>query len=322
MLAELSKYNRLGCLEEIIYILNEAISKEPKSIENILDSGLRNSINLQMPIKGILALLCYLSLVDSVEEKIFINSKGEEIIKLSSSQDIARELIIILLMSLNDDSFYNDLFTQDNIRYNSAIDSFVIRNSQIHLKYSNIKNLLINLGFFARHNELSNNLLAINKDYLEFIKQSLKKVRVKKTLEELKEMLEKNEEYGKIAELFVLEYEKMRLQTHPCVQNIKRVSEIDVNAGYDIISYNTLESTQLDRFIEVKSHRKKPGFFWTRNEIEVSRIKKETYYLYLVDRDSLNKPGYNPIIINNPYFEVFHSDEWFKESQEWFVSRL
>ncbi len=60
-----------------------------------------------------------------------------------------------------------------------------------------------------------------------------------------------------------------------------------------------------DRFIEVKSIQT-VLLYWSRNEIDIARIKKDNYYLYhLVDRNKLKNKDYKPIIIQNPYENVF-----------------
>ena len=66
---------------------------------------------------------------------------------------------------------------------------------------------------------------------------------------------------------FVLCFEKVRIG-HPLCENIKRISEIDVSAGYDIVSFNSSQSQKLDRFIEVKAISNN-GFYWSKNEFEI-----------------------------------------------------
>jgi len=45
--------------------------------------------------------------------------------------------------------------------------------------------------------------------------------------------------------------------------------------------------------------------------MDVARIKKLSYYLYLVDRKRMNSPDYDPMIIKNPYRTVLKNEaEW------------
>ena len=80
-------------------------------------------------------------------------------------------------------------------------------------------------------------------------------------------------QYGVQAEEFVLEFENIRLEKHPLRSQIRRISNFDIGAGYDIVSFEGLDSKSLDRFIEVKSYNKIPEFFWSKNEVRTSEIK-------------------------------------------------
>ncbi len=95
---------------------------------------------------------------------------------------------------------------------------------------------------------------------------------------------------------------------------------LPVGAGYDIVSFNGLESMVLDRLIEVKSFSGTPSFHWSRNEIDVARFKKEQYFIYLVDREKMSEESYIPTIIQNPYESVLENDiEWNKRVDSYFI---
>src|SRR5690606_34881470 len=95
---------------------------------------------------------------------------------------------------------------------------------------------------------------------------------------------------------------------------------IKVDAGYDIISFDSLMSKEPDRFIEVKSFFKSPEFYWSKNELTVSEMKRTKYFLYLIDRSKLDSTNYQPIIIQDPFMNVFKNSEWNKKPQNWLVS--
>ncbi len=126
---------------------------------------------------------------------------------------------------------------------------------------------------------------------------------------------------GDETEEFVLKYEQKRLANHPKIEQIKRVSRIDVCAGYDIVSFDSLESAEIDRFIEVKSYSKELGFYWSLNEIRVAKQKRKKYYLYLVNRDSLSEVDYDVLMINDPYNEIFFDNSWDKIAQNWYIKK-
>lgn len=136
-----------------------------------------------------------------------------------------------------------------------------------------------------------------------------KPLRRAKSAERLAADLARQAEAGVAAEVWVVQYERERLSDHPLRDQIRRVSEEDVSAGYDIVSFASVHSIQHDRFIEVKSHGERKVFHWSRNEIATAVEFGEDYALYLVDRDQCEQPGYEPHIITGPTPEMFASPE-------------
>ncbi|MBD5484393.1 MAG: DUF3883 domain-containing protein, partial [Lachnospiraceae bacterium] len=79
--------------------------------------------------------------------------------------------------------------------------------------------------------------------------------------------MENNAIVGAMAEEFVLNYEHQRITNLELASKIRIISDVDVTAGYDIISFDSNQSTRYDRYIEVKATSKN-GFFWSVNEYE------------------------------------------------------
>ena len=126
---------------------------------------------------------------------------------------------------------------------------------------------------------------------------------------------------GRLAEEYVIEFEKIRLPIKG--DDIKSVSDIDVTAGYDIISFESDSSKEYDRYIEVKSYNDVVGFFWSKNEVEISRQKGKKYYLYLVDRSKMRDKKYMPIIVNDPYNNIYcNPNEWEKTCTDWYIVKM
>jgi len=113
---------------------------------------------------------------------------------------------------------------------------------------------------------------------------------------------------GLLAEEWVLAYERRRLSDHPLRDLIRRVSESDVAAGYDIISFAGTTSIHHDLFIEVKSYGEIKRFFWSRNEIATAAEFGEEYALYLVNRSKMHETDYSPHIITGPTPEMFGTE--------------
>lgn len=165
----------------------------------------------------------------------------------------------------------------------------------------------------------------INVDYLDVFQDSVIAIvnssnRIKKTIEALKKDLEQKHIYGEEAEEFVLAYELKRLENHPQKEKIEQISKDDVSAGYDIQSFHVDTSVLINRFIEVKSFDSVVRFYWSKNEVETAKALRKDYFLYLVDRSQMLDEDYEPIIIQDPFFNVFENEDyWDKEAQSWLL---
>jgi len=125
------------------------------------------------------------------------------------------------------------------------------------------------------------------------------------TLEGLKKKLLQQEVAGQIAEEWVVEYEKSRLDGHPLGELIEKISDTDVTAGFDIRSFDSLESAVPSRHIEVKSYHGELEFHWSENEIDAAKRLGTSYWIYLVDRSELGDANYKPIQICDPWSYFF-----------------
>jgi hypothetical protein len=128
------------------------------------------------------------------------------------------------------------------------------------------------------------------------------------SLEELKRKLANQEKAGEEAELWVLSKEKERLKNHPFKDEIARISEKFVTAGFDIVSFKTTQSLDFDKFIEVKSFANTPEFYLTSNEVDKAKELGSNYILVVVDRSRIGDPQYKPIEIINPYNVLLTGD--------------
>jgi len=181
------------------------------------------------------------------------------------------------------------------------------------LELSGIRNFLIDFGVI-RFNEENNNYM-IEKDFESLCLQESK---AKITLKTFLMHRSEQEALGKNAELEILKFEKKRLSKFPSLlKEIKRISDTDVFAGYDILSFEEKkeEGKFLNRFIEVKAVSEKNFYFyWSKNEIDIASIRKDRYYLYLlpvVDKNIFNLKKI--LIIKNPYKEIFMKNPvWIK----------
>lgn len=240
-------------------------------------------------IKNIVYLLCEINVIKQSGLKLSLN-KGisENKIKELIRQKIDDDGVLELLASF--------ITVSDDAEWIAPIDLY-------HAGYGGVLNLLIYIGLVTR----KSNHFKLNKN------ENLIKRYLIKSPEQLKVEIKAQEERGEIAEEYVLNLELERLKKHPQLQEIKRTSLEDVKAGYDIQSFKSLESTSIDRFIEVKSFKERnERFFWSINEIKKSAILKNGYILFIVNYSKINDKDYTCREISNPY-EVFKMEQYIKE---------
>lgn len=244
---------------------------------------------------------------------------------LVNERYLSNKLLEMILLSVREDEIFHDIFCSENISYDIIYRLIQIESGAFGFRYANFRQLLINFSFLYQHPDKNIRKFIVNSKYkILFDKELMPEIKRRKIgIDELEKVLEQKQIYGKEAESFVLKYEKERLFTHPRVHLVEIISEYDVSAGYDVVSYGNLESVEYDRFIEVKSFSKTPTFHWSRNEIDVARIKKDFYFLYLVDREQFSKEGYHPLIIQNPYKVIMENpSEWEKRVDSYSITKI
>ncbi|HPY98725.1 MAG TPA: DUF3883 domain-containing protein [Clostridia bacterium] len=225
-----------------------------------------------------------------------------------------------LILSTVKQLFNEHILDSNMFFYDSVRCCYAFRNELLPLSLSTVRNMLISQGFLMPLRDTQGTRFHISPKYETLIAKYCKSNRKQFSLKILKEQIEQNEIAGEEAELFVLSYEKKRIGK-PLCSNIKRISEIDVAAGYDIISFESSQSQELNRYIEVKAVSSS-GFYWSSNEYEIARLKGKSYYLYLVELSKINEPDYSPEIIQDPAMNVMKSDRWLVEAQSYFIKHI
>lgn len=322
MLKNLKRYENLGTPNyflELLKLLKGGGKDWTK--KNIQEYFFNRMIDERNVFDGCLPFLMTFEVIKNSRGLIILNIELEEH-KLNKKY-ICYKILENVFLKLKTGEEFNIIFNSKNISYDIVYRSIQISNSAFSFKYSNFKQLLIDLNFLSRHPDKKINKLIVNPGYRRFFDKliipEIKKCKV--GIDEFQKILEQRQKNGEEAEYFVLKFEKERLSDNPKYDKIEKVSDYDVYAGYDIASYNSVKSSEIDRFIEVKSFFKKISFYWTKNEIDVARIKKDNYFLYLVDRNKLNEKDYTPMIIQNPNQEVLKNDEkWNKRVEKYIIS--
>lgn len=120
------------------------------------------------------------------------------------------------------------------------------------------------------------------------------------SLADLKAAQRAKEAAGRIAEEWVLAWERERLAGHLFLDSVRSISDENAAAGFDILSFDSARALSHDRFIEVKGYAEEFSFFWSPEEMEAARRLRMRYWLYLVDRRRISSPAYHPELIQDP----------------------
>jgi hypothetical protein len=101
--------------------------------------------------------------------------------------------------------------------------------------------------------------------------------------ERFRKIQESREAIGRAGENWVINYERNYLSMkgkNALAERIARISEINVAAGYDILSFE-LDSSE--KYIEVKTTAlSKAAFFISANELEIAQQLNGNYWIYFV----------------------------------------
>lgn len=225
-----------------------------------------------------------------------------------------------LICSTVEQLFTDGVLSPEMFSYDTILRLFLFKNELLPLSLSTVRNVLISQGFFTVCRDGHATKFHISPIYVPLVAKHCKSKHNQISLEKLKKQLADNELAGDMAELFVMNYERKRVG-QPLCQSIERISEIDVSAGYDIVSFNSIESKEPDRFIEVKAVSSK-GFYWSRNEYEIAKLKGKLYFLYLVELAHVHEPEYAPEMIQDPVTTMMSSDDWFVEAESYHINRM
>ena len=311
MLTELKRCNSIGNIDGLLFLLSVLEGKDKVSRTEINNRCSReNGIVVNCP--GAIAFLAYLKLVDVMDNVII---PTEEMMQLSgkNKEDIINIIIKLCLSNMVEDG----IFSQESLGFDTDKVHLSIKRSAFPLEYAAIRNFLTVAGALEKEH---NGEICVTDSYENIFAKDLKSYRQKLTLEELLKQKEEQSQRGLEAEEFVLELERNRLPLK--AYKIKRISDFDVAAGYDIVSYDSNESMKYDRFIEVKCYLGKPHFYWSENECDTARQKGSKYILCLVDYTRIKEPGYTPQYIRNPYDDIFTNENWLVNAASYKIQEI
>lgn len=313
MLSEkIEKYSDIADRDGILFVWKSMVSGVT-SIESLSNLRFHYAGKINVNVDLTLELFQTLELLEFNGDQIkFTISFLEE--KINNDNDFILFFTKLLLNFLLE----NEYIDRSKIIFDITENSFVLLRNSIKYKYASVRNLLLSLFVIKKRFDGS----YILDDYYLPLLQNNTEEKLKLDEKKLLEILELQRCNGELGEVFVLEYEIRRLSSHKTINNIKRISNIDVAAGYDIISYNNCFSERIDRFIEVKTYSGKPHFYWSKNEISVARLKSKNYFLYLVDLNKIYNSDYEPEIISDPTTHFENCDKWLISAQTYLYELL
>ena len=235
----------------------------------------------------------------------------------NDKKKLSKKFVELLFEKLLVDVNYPKIFSNEFMSFDSSVNAYIIKNSAFSFKYSRLRQLLLDFDFLIKHPVSEINAYLINSEYKSLFVDTFKHENNKRkiSVDEFNLSMEQKRIYGEEAESFVMDFEESRLNMN---KSIEWVAKYIVNAGYDIASYDNDDDDNTNRFIEVKSYTGNDKYFYlSSNEYKTAKRRRQKYWLYLVNRDKLADRNYAPTMIQDPYINVFTSNDWEMESQNW-----
>lgn len=315
MSEELKILNSPGQKEDILFFLISIVQDRQLPIEDLRVLCARSPGKYKLAVDNLIDYCLFFNWI-KVDGKV---SLAPELFKYLSTPDALNDKLIETSVGK---LFHYDILSPDMFSYNSEIKSYIFRNERLSLSHSAIRNVLLSQGFLILERNVLPNIFKIEGRYESIIAREVKEITRLFSLAQLQKKLEANTKAGEKAEQFVLEYERRRIKNDQLIKEIRIISIIDVLAGYDIVSFSSDTSIFHDRFIEVKAITADNSFFWSRNELEVAKLKGQEYCLYLVNLSEIQNPVYEPFIIINPADALFNSMNWLVTPETFHIRKV
>jgi hypothetical protein len=198
-----------------------------------------------------------------------------------------------------------DLLLSFSPNYSKITYELSVMDNPLPVRYNLTVHLLRVLGVLVE----TQGKLSVSPAYVASVSQLLAD-RHGMTQGKLEQALQANRKFSAQAEEAVVEYERKRLRAlgrDAESELVRRISQLDVGAGYDIQSFDGDKPLfDYDRFIEVKaSQGTELRFFWSVNERRVAEEKGESYWIYFIGGFQQNQGDQiEPIMIQNPVSRI------------------
>lgn len=309
----LERLSKIGSPQSIAFVARW-LSEDVTSV-NTLKSYANSTAGIKISeVEPILLLLESMDLIKIIDNS-YIDGAAALKSKYNQGEERFQDWFIDKFIEFALDNAIIDI---DSITYSIDHNAFILSATTIKPRqHACYRNILISYDVITL---LSDAKYLVNYKLDKAIKMPKRHRHI--TEKQLLHKLDEQREQGERGEMFVLEYEKTRISNPSLQANIQRISIIDVSAGYDIVSYQSNDSTKIDRFIEVKTYKGNEHFHWSQNEIDTAQLMGDSYFIYLVDNDCVDKDDYEPIIIQNPIEVLKQSCNWKCSPDSYEVERI
>ena len=321
MLEEILQTDSLGNRQQIEYIL-DVVESGTASVPALMEACYARSYGYRRSFRSLVKLLVATGHLVIEDERISLGKvspadRGNRFVEFFCTR---------LFSAMTKAGHLHHLFNGETLSFDSDGELIHFRNNRVPLSYAPLRNLLIELGLMIRDPYL-HNVYVVAEAHYSWFREGLadwvgdSSIAGRLTLEELKKRLQSQEKAGRIAEEFVVGFEKRRLEGHPRIDRVRMISNLDVGAGYDIQSFVDVGSVIIDRYIEVKSYSGNPSFYWSTQEVAMAKVKGDSYFLCLVDREQMDTPGYIPTFVRGPGDRMFSTKEWFHSCENYYFEK-
>lgn len=272
---------------------------------------------------------CHLGFIFRIEDEVGLTDEGEVVLALNplSSYELTKDQERFLVKKCYLNGHYStkcrNLFQRFSISYEKNRLQWLEADGQKFPEDGWLIDHLIQLGVIERNK----GTLYTSPTYQDLIAEFIDQPKGM-TDERLRQLLKEKQEVGDVAEELAEIYERNRLKNLDCMVEadcMRRISNIRVNAGFDIESFNGKSpGMAFDRFIEVKgSKQKNLRFFWSENEMAKAEELGEKYWIYFQGGIDLASKSANaePILFQNPIVSIMGDTNFAKTPQGVLVER-
>ncbi len=329
MLNDLLSVKKTASLDELLYLLSNVLSCDtPMPIGEVRALCASHTFRFAMAFSETIKLLETCSIIKQSDKDIYLDCEGNKREDLVNPTILCRKIVDSIIHTLVKGKVVAELFNHKTINYDVNSNSIAFNLNMVAPKMGGVKQILINLGFLIPQERVFGLALVSHEHHKFFEDRIIPLIDNEEYLrssglsqETLKKIIANQEAGGELAEEWVVKFEQERLQNHSLVKTIRRISLLDVAAGFDVVSFNDEASMKINRLIEVKSYAGKLQFYWTKNEIKTAQLRGDKYFLYLVDRSKMDEKDYEPEVIQNPFERVYMNEDWEREVQVYLFKR-